>query len=243
MSALVAAGLAAAAVLLTGRGRGPAAGLGPPVRRPPVASSGGPAGSRGRGAVVVGATAALVVLLLAPVFLAPVAPVAGFLAWRHARRLEPAAVRRHREAVGRELPHLVDLLRAMVAAGAPPDRAVAAAAEVVSPATAHELRPWTRRLHLGSDPAQVWEDLSRHPELGRLGTTLHRAVVSGAAVGDALQRLGDDLRSSQRADVHRRVRQVEVRATGPLGACLLPAFVLLGVVPLVAGAAQSLTTL
>jgi hypothetical protein len=31
------------------------------------------------------------------------------------------------------------------------------------------------------------------------------------------------------------VRQVEVRATAPLAACLLPAFVLLGVVPLVAG--------
>ena len=37
-----------------------------------------------------------------------------------------------------------------------------------------------------------------------------------------------------------RIRQVEVKATVPLGACLLPAFVLTGVVPLVAGAALQL---
>ena len=54
-------------------------------------------------------------------------------------------------------------------------------------------------------------------------------------VAEALLRLGDDLRSDARAATTERVRQVEVRATAPLALCLLPSFVLLGVVPLVAG--------
>jgi hypothetical protein len=35
--------------------------------------------------------------------------------------------------------------------------------------------------------------------------------------------------------VEARVRQVEVKTAVPLGVCLLPAFILVGVVPLVAG--------
>ena len=49
-------------------------------------------------------------------------------------------------------------------------------------------------------------------------------------------RLSDDLRRASRADVESRARAVGVKAAVPLGVCLLPAFVLVGVVPLVAGA-------
>lgn len=243
-SALLSALAAAAAVALAERGRPClAARASAPPRsggrdrdwvRPAV--EGGPRW----GPLVVGTATALVVGLLAPGWLAAAALPAGLVAWARARRLEPAAVRRRRVQVERELPHLVDLVRALVAAGSAPDRALALTAGVVSAPTATALRPWVRRLELGSDPTQVWLELSAHPELGRLGVTLHRAVTSGAAVGDALHRLADDLRAALRADVHRRVRQVEVRATAPLGACLLPAFVLLGVVPLVAGTARGL---
>lgn len=195
----------------------------------------------GRGpAVVVGLLVGLVVLLLAPGWWAFGAAPAGFVAWRRAGRLESASARRRRERLEAELPHVVDLVRSLVATGAAPDRALRSVCGVVSTETAAELRPWVGRLMLGGDPARVWADLSRHPQLGRLGTALHRAAVGGAPVTDALQRLSDDLRTTLRADVQRRVRQVEVRATAPLGACLLPAFVLLGVVPLVAGAAQGL---
>jgi Flp pilus assembly protein TadB len=183
---------------------------------------------------------ALVVVLLAPGLWAWAAAPAAVVAWRRAGRLETAAVRRRRERLVADLPHVVDLVRALVATGAAPDRALRAVCGVVAADTAAELRPWVGRLALGGDPVAVWAELARHPQLGRLGTSLHRAAVGGVPVTDALQRLADDLRTAMRADVHRRVRQVEVRATAPLGACLLPAFLLLGVVPLVAGAARTL---
>jgi Flp pilus assembly protein TadB len=90
---------------------------------------------------------------------------------------------------------------------------------------------------VGADPVSVWADMARHPQLGRLGTTLRRSAESGAPVASALRRLSADLRDRQRAEVESRVRQVEVKSAVPLGVCLLPAFVLVGVVPLVAGSA------
>jgi hypothetical protein len=53
-------------------------------------------------------------------------------------------------------------------------------------------------------------------------------------------RLSDDLRRQVRAEVESRARAVGVKAALPLGTCLLPAFVLVGVVPLVAGSVSVL---
>jgi hypothetical protein len=55
-------------------------------------------------------------------------------------------------------------------------------------------------------------------------------------VADAMAAHAADLRAGSRARVEARARAVGVRAALPLGVCLLPAFVLLGVVPLVAAA-------
>jgi hypothetical protein len=49
--------------------------------------------------------------------------------------------------------------------------------------------------------------------------------------------LGDE----QRAEAHDRARRVGVVAALPLGLCLLPAFMLLGIVPTVASLLSELT--
>jgi hypothetical protein len=53
-------------------------------------------------------------------------------------------------------------------------------------------------------------------------------------------RLAEDLRRDTRAQLESRARAVGVKAALPLGVCLLPAFVLVGVVPLVAGSVSVL---
>ena len=58
-----------------------------------------------------------------------------------------------------------------------------------------------------------------------------------------MARLAEDLRRAARADVETRARAVGVKAAVPLGVCLLPAFVLVGVVPLVAGSRRSCCSL
>ena len=69
--------------------------------------------------------------------------------------------------------------------------------------------------------------------LGRLGRALARAQASGAPVVASIERLADDLARAGRAETEERARAVGVKAALPLGLCLLPAFVLVGIVPLV----------
>jgi Flp pilus assembly protein TadB len=232
----------AACLALSGRGRSslppPLAGSDPGVGA--ASGRGGAPGADGRRRwrLLAAAGAGFAVLLLVPGMAAApaAATVAGVVWWRSAG-WESAAARRRRELLEGQLPHVVDLMVAALAAGAAPGAAVARVAAVADEPVAGELQGYATRLSLGADPVTVWRSLAGHPQLGRLGTSLLRSAESGAQVTGALTRLAEELRSRRRADVETRVRQVEVKAAVPLGVCLLPSFVLLGVVPLVAGAA------
>ena len=62
-----------------------------------------------------------------------------------------------------------------------------------------------------------------------------RAHETGASVRTVVERLAVDLAAQRHVAAQERARTVEVRAAAPLGVCFLPAFVLLGVVPMVVG--------
>lgn len=168
--------------------------------------------------------------------------MAGAVLWRASAGWESAAVRARRVALEQDLPHVVDLMVALLAAGHPPDGALRRVAPVAEGPMRDELEVWCARLGLGADPPVVWRAMAEHPQLGRLGASLSRAAESGAPVREALERLAVDLRERLRSDVETRVRAVEVRTAVPLAVCLLPAFVLLAVVPLVAGTALRVMT-
>jgi Flp pilus assembly protein TadB len=169
------------------------------------------------------------------------AAVAGGVCWWVTGRMEPYAVRRRRKRLAAAVPQVVDLMAACLGAGLSPSAALEHVAAAVGPPAAEELASVSARLRFGVDPATVWRDLAQHPQLGGLGRALARAVETGASVADAMQRLSEDLRRTARSDVESRARAVGVKAAVPLGICLLPAFVLVGVVPLVAGAVGVLT--
>ena len=61
-----------------------------------------------------------------------------------------------------------------------------------------------------------------------------RSQASGASVVQAVERLADELERESLARAEDAARRVGVAAAVPLGVCLLPAFLLLGVVPTVA---------
>ncbi len=161
-------------------------------------------------------------------------------AWWWTSRAEPAGVRRERERARAELPHLVLLLGAALSAGAAPGPALELVCRALPGAAADRLGPVTARLALGADPARVWAGLSKDPELGPLGRCLSRAQATGAPVAEAITHLGRELAMERRAQSQDRARTVGVRAALPLGVCLLPAFLLLGIVPVVAGLAGRL---
>jgi len=155
--------------------------------------------------------------------------------WVVISRAEPAAVRRRREAAHRDLPHLVGLLADALRAGRSPIEALALVTGALPGPASERLATAVPRLRLGVDPRAVWDDLARDPALAPLGRVLARAESTGAPVVLAMARLAEALAEDVRGDVEDRARAVGVRAALPLGLCLLPSFVLLGIVPVVAG--------
>lgn len=166
--------------------------------------------------------------------------VGAGVTWHVLGRTEPPSVRLRREQLERDLPTAVDLLATTLAAGSSVESAIAAVARAVGGPVGEELATIGHRLGLGVDAATVWRAVAGHQQLGPFGRAALRAHESGASVAVAVQRLGVELRARERAGVEARAKTVEVKAAAPLGVCFLPAFVLLGVVPMVAGVFASL---
>jgi len=186
--------------------------------------------------------AALVLLLGAPV-----GPLLGFaLAVAGPRllgRLEPQAAREQRQRLQDDLPLVLDLLASCLAGGAPlPAAATAVAAAVPGPA-GRRLGAVAARLAVGSPPAEAWGALAGEaPDdpLAPAARALARAADGGAPVAAAVSRLAADARAEGRSRGEQAARRVGVLAVAPLGLCFLPAFVLLGIVPVVIGLAGPL---
>lgn len=217
-----------------------------PAALPPAKARRQPQPDRSDGSLPVRAGAAGVaglgaLLLLGGVPGIVVGCVLAALTWRLLSRMEAPAVRRRRERLAAALPHVVDLMASTLAVGLSPASALQRVADAVDPPMSEELAALDARLRLGVDPVSVWRELAADPQLGALGRCIGRAVDSGASVADAMHRLADDLREEMRAGVESRARAVGVKAAAPLGLCLLPAFVLVGVVPLVAGSVALFT--
>lgn len=174
----------------------------------------------------------------------PVGLLAGLCAavtgWRALGNVETPSVRRHRLELEGDLPIAVHLLGACLAAGAATAPALETVGAAVGGAVGSELDSVRRRLLLGADPVTVWQDVARSGALAPLGRPLARAHQAGAPVTAAIGRLSDDLRAQAQTRRQARARAVEVRATAPVGLCLLPAFLLLGVVPLTVSVFSSL---
>ena len=137
----------------------------------------------------------------------------------------------------------VDLLAVALAAGAPLSRALALVGEAVGGGTGAALGRAATSLGLGADPAAALSETLAAPELAPLRRTLVRTSESGAAAAAVLTALAADLRSRREQAAQQRAARAEVLAVLPLGLCFLPAFVLLGVVPVVAGFARDVLEL
>lgn len=161
--------------------------------------------------------------------------VAAFCSVRALASAEGPRARARRLELARDLPTGVDLLGVTVSAGGAMEQALVLVADALPGALAEEFGAIHRQFALGADPVAIWEDVGRHEQLAPLGRAMVRAHESGAAVGGAISALAEELRDRARFEVEAQARSVDVKSAGPLGLCLLPAFVLTGVVPMVAG--------
>ncbi|MFI6502332.1 type II secretion system F family protein [Nonomuraea typhae] len=178
------------------------------------------------------------------VFMGVTGMIAGFLsavatAWVLTRQ-EPPAVLRERRQMAADLPFAADLMVACLLAGRPVGAAVEAAANALPGPLATRLTWVATQLRLGADPEPTWAHLARDPATAALARAMTRAALSGAPVADVLTRLADDARESAQAASLTAARRVAVKAVAPLGLCFLPAFILLGIVPVIASLASTI---
>ncbi len=189
--------------------------------------------------VGIAVIAALPLLLIDPRLVVP----AGFTVWVN------DVVRRRREAVARslaisrELPEVIDLFGLALAGGGSVHHALALVAR-------RPIGPVSRRLadadaavrhgaRLGDELDAVLGDIG--PPVRPLIRALTGAEHYGTSIEQTLERIAGEARHTRRRDAEARARRIPVRLLGPLVLGVLPAFVLLTVVPTVARTLQGLS--
>jgi pilus assembly protein TadC len=140
----------------------------------------------------------------------------------------------------------LDVLAVCLAAGMAVSTAAAAAAPSASLSLAPVLRRASDLLALGADPDVAWSappDLpsnSLDPQTDALLRLARRSSISGVALAEAVAALAAQCRQDAVHAAAATAERAAVLIAGPLGLCFLPAFVCLGVVPVVAGLAGDL---
>lgn len=148
--------------------------------------------------------------------------------WRHRRhRLE------HRAAVVRELPEVIDLLHLALAATGSVRLAVAAVAEQPTGPVGWGLAGVATAVDGGDRLGDALDGLGAQldPAARPLTRALAGAERYGAELGPTLERLADEARALRRRGAEVAARRVPVRLLLPLVFCILPAFVVLTLVP------------
>lgn len=147
-----------------------------------------------------------------------------------------------RRRVDLALPEVVDLLGLLVGAGQPTAPAVAAAGPRSPEPFRSEFAEVVRRSSAGESFAESMRRM--RDRLGPAAAPLVHAVlaaeVDGVPLGPALARVGDEARRRRRVRAEEAARRVPVLMLFPLVFCVLPAFGLLTVVPLMAGSIADL---
>lgn len=138
----------------------------------------------------------------------------------------------------------LDVFAVCLSAGMP----VAGAASATAPSAPPDLRAVLHRaadlLRLGADPETAWsaDGGVADPSCAALARLARRSALSGSAlareVGDLAERSRQDAAHASAAAAER----AGVLIAGPLGLCFLPAFICLGVAPVVVGLAADVFT-
>ncbi|MGC4933436.1 type II secretion system F family protein [Gordonia sp. DT30] len=149
----------------------------------------------------------------------------------------------------------LDLLAVCLRAGLPVVAAIRVAAPSAPPSLARPMTAAAELLELGADAERAWasasSDLGSRRRFGKarpdtgcfadLAMLARRSARAGSALAGGVDELAEHVRRSAHDDALARAERAGVMVSGPLGLCFLPAFICLGIVPVVIGlAAQTL---
>jgi len=162
-------------------------------------------------------------------------------------RLRDSAERRSvTQRAGRAYPDLVDMLVLSIKSGYTPPQALAALLDSAPPPARCGIAAVLQRADVGGRFAEAVTALQELPPAG-LGAIAQPLVDSlaladryGTPLAPILDRLADEARAQRRRNAEIAARRLPIQLSFPLVGCTLPSFVLLTVVPLMAGTFSSL---
>ncbi|MFJ4617355.1 type II secretion system F family protein [Streptomyces sp. NPDC088812] len=161
--------------------------------------------------------------------------------WRHRQRaaapVDAVGARVGARVAARQLPLAADLLAACIAAGAGPVIAAQAVGEALGGPVGDGLARGAAEVRLGGEPATAWRRLAAAPGAAALARLLERADVTGLPAAAPVARLAADARAEWARTGTARARRAAVMVTAPVGLCFLPAFIAVGIAPVVIGLA------
>lgn len=132
----------------------------------------------------------------------------------------------------RDTAMMLELVASMLDAGAGIRRALELIAQCASPPIRQSLRPVVAALALGADWETAWRTPIRQPaEVVRLKDALAFAALTGAPSASILYAQAARERREQFRAAEKRAAALGVKLVVPLGLCSLPAFICLGIVP------------
>jgi len=170
----------------------------------------------------------------------PSALIAGLALGTMAAHLTGRIRDRPKSASDDSAPLVLALTAAALRSGLP----VATALDLARPAAGHALADALGRtaglLRLGATPAQAWSLLPDGETYVAIALFAKRSGQSGTKLAEAFERGAARLLDEHRAAALARAQRVSVLAVGPLGACFLPAFVCLGIIPVVVAVAAGI---
>jgi tight adherence protein C len=156
--------------------------------------------------------------------------------------LRRAAARRIRRA-DREVPLMLDLLAAAASSGLSGPLALGAVIDAVEGPLADELAAALRAVDLGArwrDELQAVAERLDLQDLRRAIGVLTRSDSLGSSLVESLGRIAEDAREARRSATTERARKAPVKMLFPLVFLVLPAFLLLTVVPVLLSTLRSI---
>ena len=194
--------------------------------------------------VLAGALAAAAVLSVFGAFRPRDVPIVGSAAGRDRSPSAPGrrANRRRALQVEGEIPQLLDLLAAGSTAGLSAELSLRRAAEALRGPLGEDLRGVAHLADLGArwrDELDAYATGSGSVDLSRTMAVLQRTESLGASLADATRELAA-ARQARRAATLERARTAPVKMLFPLVFLILPAFLLLTVVPVLLTTVRSI---
>jgi pilus assembly protein TadC len=132
----------------------------------------------------------------------------------------------------RDTAMMLELIAAMLDAGSGIGRSLELVAAVASAEYSRSLRPVVAALAIGADWETSWRSSEGHSaEILALRDALGFAAVTGAPSSAILYAQAARMRRERFRSAEKRAASLSVKLVIPLGLCSLPAFICLGVVP------------